>query len=297
VEGVSVSQLEQLRSDWLLHFEAEGHNPKAVHVYKTASADFIRFLVQHKIAYDQVSMKQLDAWKLSLIQVRKIKPRSVNYYVSALKNWYRWMENEGYVYSSAVLRMKGMKFVKTLPKPMSEADVFKMIDGAKDPQLRAMLEVFYGCGIRHDELRMLNIEDVDLEAGQVRIVAKGMKEQMRPLAGLAIEALKVHIAQLPYRQGPLWICRKFKRRPSQRAICAQIQRLAASLGVSGRIHPHRFRHSFATHLLNRGMGLEQIQTLMGHASIQSTIIYTEVAQEKLRRDFVQVHPRAKPPGV
>lgn len=293
MEAVSVNQLEQLRSDWLLHLEAEGKTPKALCTYKSSISDYIRYLAYYKIRYDQISMKQLDEWKLSLVNVRKIKPRSVNYYVSGLKSFYLYLENNGYVFNSAVLRMKGMKFVKTLPRPISEGDMTKLIEGAESVQMRAMMELFYGCGLRHDELRMLNVEDVDLQAGVVRVIAKGGKEELKPLAGMALEAVKLHVSALP--QGPLWICPKFGGRISQACIRGHVKRLAAAVGVTGRIHPHRFRHSFATHMINHGAGLEQVKTLMGHASIQSTMIYTEVAKEKLHADYREIHPRAKPP--
>lgn len=296
MDVASASQLEQLRSDWLLHLEAEGKTPKSLSTYKTSISDYLRYLVYYKIRYDQISMKQLDEWKLSLVKVRKIKPRSVNSYVSGLKSFYGYLENNGYVYNSAVHRMKGMKFVKTLPRPLSEPDMNKLIDGADTIQMRAMLEVFYGCGLRHDELRMLDVLDVDLVAGSIRVIAKGGKEELKPLAGQALEAMRLHLASMRKGEGPLWICPKFKRRISQRGIRGAIKRLAGALGVSGRIHPHRFRHSFATHMINRGAGLEQVKTLMGHASIQSTMIYTDVATEKLYRDYRAIHPRVKSEG-
>jgi site-specific recombinase XerD len=293
VEAVSVSQLESLRSDWLLHLEAEGKTSKSLSTYRSSLTEYFRYLLYWKIRYDQISMKQLDEWKLSLVNVRKIKPRSVNYYVSGLKSFYYYLENNGYVFNSAVLRMKGMKFVKTLPRPLALEDMVKLIEGAETLQLRAMLEVFYGCGVRHDELRMLNVDDVFLETGQIRVIAKGGKEEMKPLKGMALEAVRLHIAGLKDKAGPLWICPKFKGRISQACIRGHIKRLAVAVGVAGRVHPHRFRHSFATDLLNRGMDLRQIQTLMGHASIQSTEIYTKVALDKLHKDYLDVHPRAK----
>jgi site-specific recombinase XerD len=288
-----LAKLESLVSDWLVHLEAEGKTPKSLCVYKSSIQDYLRYLVYYKIQYDQISMKQLDEWKISLVNVRKIKPRSVNYYVSGLKSFYHYLENNGFVFNSAVLRMRGMKFLKTLPRPLSEGDMTKLIEGSTTVQQRAMMEVFYGCGLRHEELRMLNVEDVDLEAGVIRVIAKGGKEELKPLAGMALEALRLHMASLP--QGPLWICPKFKGRISQRCIRNHIKRLAVEVGVAGRVHPHRFRHSFATHMINHGAGLEQVKTLMGHASIQSTMIYTEVATEKLHADYRDIHPRAKPP--
>ncbi len=293
MQSADVCELERLRSAWLTNLEASGLKRGSLSTYKSALTDYFRWIAYNKIRYDQISSQQLDQWKLQLVRVRGIKPATANYYKSGLKSFYEWLEREGYVFNSSVNRMKGMKTPRLLPKPISEADVTKLLEGADTVQLRAMLEVFYGCGLRHEELRMMNVGDVDLSAGVVRVMGKGEKERLAPIAGAAVEAMRLHLAGHPLGARALWLGPRGKR-ISQKMVRKTLAALASSVGVDGHIHPHRLRHSFATHLLNWGMGIEGIQKLLGHAKISTSMIYTEVALERVQKEYLKIHKRAKP---
>lgn len=292
MQRVDASQVGELYSAWLVHLEVSGFKPGSIKAYRSAVSDYIRYINAARIRYDEVSHRDLDAWKLYLLKVRKIKPGTVNYYKSALKAFYDWLTREGHVFNSAVDRLKGMKMPRLLPKPIPEADVTKLIEGAGTVQLRAMLEVFYGNGIRHEELRMMNVEDVDLAAGEIRIMAKGGKERIVPIAGYALEAVKRHLASNPPRTRALWLGPRGKR-INQKTVRKQLRAVAEAQGVEGNIHPHRLRHSFATHMLNHGMEIEGVQNMLGHAMISTTMIYAEVATSKVRAKYLEVHPRAR----
>jgi site-specific recombinase XerD len=292
VERLRASGAAELYAAWLVHLEVLGFKAGSIRAYRSAVSDFIHFLDAGEIRYDAVSHTQLDKWKLGLLRDRELVAATVNYYVSAVKAFYDWLEREGYVFNSPVLRMKGVKTTRLLPKPISEGDVSKIIEAAGTVQLRAMLEVFYGCGIRCEELRTMDVGDVDLGAGEIRILAKGGKWRVLNVAGYALEAVRVHLAGVKDPKRALWLGPRGKR-ITQKMIRKQLREAADEAGVMGNIHPHRLRHSFATHLLNHGMGVEGVQKLMGHRKIDTTMIYTEVAVERVRAQYLEVHPRAR----
>lgn len=291
MQQVGASQVESHFSAWLVHLEVLGFKPGSLRAYRTAVGIYVKFLISNRIRYDEVSHQDLDRWKLELLKVRKISPGTVNYYKSAVKHFYDWLNREGYVFNSPVDRMKGVKAPRHLPKPIPEKDVTKLIEGAGTVQFRAMLEVFYGCGIRHEELRMLNVGDVDLDAGELRIMAKGGREKVVGIVGCAVDALRIHLAGKPPRDRALWLGPRGKR-INQKTIRKQLKAHATAEGVQGRIIPHRLRHSFATHLLNRGAHIENIQKLLGHVKLETTMIYTEVAIQRAREELARIHPRA-----
>lgn len=296
MERLRASGAAELYAAWLVHLEVLGFKAGSIRAYRSAVSDYIHFLDSEKIRYDAISHTQLDAWKLGLLRDRELVAATVNYYVSAVRAFYDWLEREGYVFNSPVLRMKGVKTTRLLPKPISEKDVTKLIEASDTVQLRAMLEVFYGCGIRHEELRAMNVGDVDLSEGSIRFLAKGGKERVMAVAGYALEALRLHLADKPPAKRALWLGPRGKR-ITQKMVRKQLREAADRAGVMGHVHPHRLRHSFATHLLNHGMGVEGVQKLMGHRKIDTTMIYTEVAIERVRAQYLEVHPRAKTPGA
>lgn len=292
MERLRASGASELYEAWLVHLEVLGFKAGSIRAYRSSVSDYLRFLASSNIRYDSITHRQLDAWKLGLLRDRELVASTVNYYVSAVKAFYDWLEREGYVFNSPALRMKGVKTTRLLPKPISETEVTKLIESAETVQLRAMLEVFYGCGIRHEELRMMDVGDVDLGEGSIRILAKGGKERVLNVAGYALEALRLHLAGQPPVDRALWLGPRGKR-ITQKMVRKQLREAAERAGVMGHIHPHRLRHSFATHLLNHGMGVEGVQKLMGHRKIDTTMIYTEVAIERVRAQYLEVHPRAK----
>lgn len=297
MQGVDASQVEALYSAWLVHLEVSGFKAGSIRAYRSAVSDYIRFITRERVRYDEVSHQALDRWKLHLLREKKIKPATINYYKAALKTFYDWLTREGHVFNSAVDRLKGMKTPRLLPKPIPETDVTKLIDGAGTVQLRAMLETFYANGVRCEELRMMNVGDVDLVSGEIRIMAKGGYERVVVIAGYALEAMRAHLAAGPPMARALWLGPRGKR-INQKTIRKQLREVASTQGVEGNIHPHRLRHSFATHMLNHGMGLEGVQKMLGHALPTTTMIYLEVALDRVKAEYLEIHPRAriKPPG-
>jgi site-specific recombinase XerD len=155
----------------------------------------------------------------------------------------------------------------------------------------AIMELFYSSGLRLSELTALDIADVDLYTESVRVLGKGRKERVCPVGFPALEAISRYRAAANVHSGPLFI-NKLRRRISARSIWLILKRYLRHTSIPISISPHKLRHSFATHLLDRGADLRSVQALLGHASLSTTQIYTHVTVERLKKAYADAHPRA-----
>lgn len=155
----------------------------------------------------------------------------------------------------------------------------------------AVLELFYSSGLRLSELAALEVADVDLYTESVRILGKGRKERVCPVGFPALEAIQRYRTAAKVHSGPLFI-NKGRRRISARSIWLAVRRYLRFTSIPISISPHKLRHSFATHMLDRGADLRSVQALLGHASLSTTQIYTHVTVERLKKVYADAHPRA-----
>ena len=155
----------------------------------------------------------------------------------------------------------------------------------------AVLELFYSSGLRLSELAALDVADVDLYTESVRVFGKGRKERVCPVGLPALEAIQRYRAAAKVHGGPLFI-NKTRRRISPRSIWLIVRRYLRFTTIPISISPHKLRHSFATHMLDRGADLRSVQALLGHASLSTTQIYTHVTVERLKKAYAEAHPRA-----
>jgi integrase/recombinase XerC len=167
---------------------------------------------------------------------------------------------------------------KQAPKWMRDRDV-------------AILELFYSSGLRLSELTALDVSDVDLYTESVRVFGKGRKERVCPVGIPALEAIQRYRAAAKVHSGPLFI-NKSRKRISARSVWLTLRRYLRQTSIPIVISPHKLRHSFATHLLDRGADLRSVQALLGHASLSTTQIYTHVTVERLKKAYDEAHPRA-----
>ena len=155
----------------------------------------------------------------------------------------------------------------------------------------AVLELFYSSGLRLSELSALNVADVDLYTESVRVFGKGRKERVCPVGLPALEAIQRYRSVARVHGGPLFI-NKARSRISARSIWLIVRRYLRFTSIPISISPHKLRHSFATHMLDRGADLRSVQALLGHASLSTTQIYTHVTVERLKKVYDEAHPRA-----
>ena len=196
-------------------------------------------------------------------------------------------------------RVDAPKLGRYLPDVLSVEEVSAIIDSVKltdekGIRDRAILEVLYGCGLRVSEACGLLISHVYVDEGFVRIVGKGDKERLVPVGGMALDAVKSYMDARPSQfDNDVLFLNRFGRQMSRVAIFNMIKKQALLAGISKTISPHSLRHSFATHLVENGADLRQVQQMLGHESIGTTEIYTHIDANRLRSEIINHHPRNK----
>ncbi len=221
---------------------------------------------------------------------------------AAVRSFYGFALREGLATRDVPSLVDAPRPGSYLPDVLAPEDVERILDAPPDDapvgvRDRAVLELLYACGLRVSELVGLDTDRVDLQGQQVRVIGKGNKERRVPMGDEARERL------YRYRIGPreLWTAGKPSpalfvgqrgKRMSRESVWQLVRRWTEAAGVSERVTPHTFRHSFATHLLEGGADLRVVQALLGHASISTTQLYTHLTGERVREVYARAHPRA-----
>jgi integrase/recombinase XerC len=222
---------------------------------------------------------------------------------SALRTFYRFLTERKGLRRNPVRELQLPKIDKKLPLVLTRQQIEELLAAPmKITKKRAapiwmpsrdvaIMELFYSSGLRLSELTALDIADVDLYTESVRVLGKGRKERVCPVGFPALEAISRYRAAANVHSGPLFI-NKLRRRISARSIWLILKRYLRHTSIPISISPHKLRHSFATHLLDRGADLRSVQALLGHASLSTTQIYTHVTVERLKKAYADAHPRA-----
>ncbi len=224
--------------------------------------------------------------------------------VAAAKSFFGFMVAEGNIKDNPTLNVTSPRVGKSLPKPISISQAMLLLEQpAKQstPEAkrdRAMLELLYASGMRVSELVSLNLDDINVDGGDVRCFGKGHKERIIPIAPRAaltvkkyLQEARSHLAHNDAEQA-LFLNRRGDRLTRQ-GLWQILKGYAKSAGLDKEITPHTLRHSFATHMLNGGADLRSVQELLGHANISTTQVYTHLTTEHVRRIYEKSHPRAK----
>lgn len=233
---------------------------------------------------------------LAHLKEANFKPRTIARKFSSIRSFYKFLEREKIVESNPASLLSSPKLDKKLPKFLGEEDMARYIEspvlintlGKRD---RAILETLYSTGIRVGELVGLDIEQVDFVGQLVKVRGKGKKERIVPVGLTALMAIQEYLALRKELSGPLFLNNK-KSRLTRRGVFLITQRYIKQASLLQRVSPHVLRHSFATHLLNRGADLRAVQELLGHAHLSTTQIYTHVTTDRLKSVYNQAHPRA-----
>ena len=228
-------------------------------------------------------------------------PRSSARFLSAARSFYRWALREGHIVEDPTLRIESPKQGRPLPKSLSETDVERLL-GAPDLELalefrdRTMLEMLYACGLRVSELVGLQVEQVGLNQGIVRVLGKGGKERLVPMGEEALDWLTQYmrgprIELLKGQSSNVLFPSNRSREMTRQTFWYRIKLYGERAGIQSHLSPHTLRHAFATHLLNHGADLRVVQMLLGHSDLSTTQIYTHVAKQRMQELHEHHHPR------
>ncbi len=235
---------------------------------------------------------------IKFLYTRGLKPRSAARAMNAVRGLHRFLILEGARKTNPTATVDSPRWWNPLPNVLTLEEVDRLLaapdtstpDGIRD---RAMLEVVYATGLRVSELIGLKIGGIHIESGFVRCVGKGDKERVVPLGESAAEAVAHYIKAARPRVASEYVFTRPSGRPYSRGdFWACVREYGGRAGIKKKISPHVLRHSFATHLLERGADLRAVQMMLGHASISTTEIYTHVLKERLKSIYKAFHPRA-----
>lgn len=252
---------------------------------------------------DQITPLDLRAYVAALHQEGYAKS-SVSRRLASLRSFFRFAQREGLVTHNPAKPLRNPRRDRKLPHFLTTNEVSRLLHAppATTPQGRrdrAIFETMYSAGLRVSELTGLNDEDFDFEVGVARVRGKGRRERMAPLGSYAIRALRGWMRVRKLDDGleaggaaPVFT-NKFGRRLSTRSVARMLEKYLKLTGLDQRTSPHTLRHSFATHLLDRGADIRSVQELLGHKSLVTTQIYTHVSTAGLRAVYEHAHPRAQ----
>ncbi len=245
---------------------------------------------------DETSIRGYLAWR----HRQGLSAKTLQRELSSLRTFYRWLIREDQTQANPAAGVRAPKSPRSLPKILDADQLSALLDmPAEDPlSLRdtAMVELLYSSGLRLAELVGLNLSDIDLQAGEVRVVGKGSKERQVPVGSKACAAIRQWLrirAGLAAPDEPALFVSQRGRRIHPRTVEQRLARWALARGAGQHLHPHLLRHSFATHLLESSGDLRAVQELLGHAGIGTTQIYTHLDFQHLAQVYDQAHPRAR----
>lgn len=249
----------------------------------------------------EIEKKHIDGFLKSMR--KQVSAKSVARKLTAIKSFHHFLSIEKEIDENYAKTIQAPKVEKSLPKVLSIDEVISILNVAnasKKLGLRnqALLELIYGSGLRVSELLDIKMEDIHLNQGYIMVKGKGDKERMVPISDLSVVALRNYIVKsredlLNDSKTTYLFLNQKGERLSRQGFFKLLKKLASDASVKTDCSPHTLRHSFATHLLENGMDLRTLQSLLGHEDISTTQIYTHISQKRIKEIYKEAHPRAK----
>jgi integrase/recombinase XerD len=289
-----------LVDEWIAHLEVErGLAARTVAAYATDLAKFLRYLEDAGVALDAVDDVAISGFLVSVSRAG-IGARSQARYLSALSGFFGYLVAERHLPKDPTELVDGPKLLAKLPQVLSRGEVLRLLEAPAGDHPnrirdRAMLHTMYAAGLRVSELVSLGLSDLNLETGFVSAYGKGGKRRVVPLGEVArahvrryLDEVRPRLAQPTERAVFLT---SHKKPMTRQAFWKLVKTYAVVAGITKPISPHKLRHSFATHLLLGGADLRVVQTMLGHADISTTQVYTHVGGDHVRTAHERYHPR------
>ena len=265
--------------------------------YERDLLKFLSFLINRNIA-DWLEIES-DTVNLFVMGLRHsdMSGKSIRRYLSSIRGFFNFLIDNGVMVKNPALSIQAPKIDRVLPKTIDFDDLRNMMSLKTNhySELRAvlMIELLYSCGLRVSELVGINIKDLDVNEGFVRVMGKGGKARFSPIGSSAINVLETYLTKRPESESDALFLNQKDLRISPRSVQNIVKKRALDVGVSINVHPHMLRHAAATHFLQSSHDLRTVQEFLGHKSIKSTQIYTHLDFLELSKVYDEFHPRAK----
>jgi len=298
-----VPELELQIGRFLDELERAHVSPHTLDAYGTDLRQFLEYFTPpggEAPPLSHFEVLEIREW-LADLYARKLSPVSIRRKLAALRSLFRFLSREGLIAVNPARLVRTPKAPKTLPDVMSAEQVNSLIDTvaadkferAHPARDRAIFEFLYGCGIRLSELVGLDLDDIDRTERWIRVRGKGRKERQVPFASKAAEALDRYLEErhAAPQERALFVNHR-GRRLTARGVSGIVKLYGLLVNGDSSIHPHAFRHAYATHLLADGADLRAIQELLGHARLSTTQKYTQVSLTGLMEVYDRAHPKA-----
>jgi integrase/recombinase XerD len=290
-----------LIDDFLAGLQIERGAPaNTLAAYRRDLKGFESFLARERRGVGEIGVGDLSRY-LGTLRRRGLGSRSVARHLSAVRGLYRFLLDAGRVPRDPTEHLDSPRPARRLPRTLSQADAAALVeapdttrpDGLRD---RAVLELLYASGLRASEALGLRIEDVNFAAGYVMVVGKGDRQRLVPAGARALDWMRRYLTtvrpRLVRRECPAVFLNRSGGTMSRQALWGLVRRAARRAGLRAAVSPHTLRHSFASHLLERGADLRSVQAMLGHADISTTQIYTHLPSSVVHEMYRKFHPRA-----
>lgn len=278
-----------------------GLSANTLAAYKRDLNKYFAYLTSQNIdSPDKVGKNNITSFMLSQKQ-KEMSINSVSRNLAAIKSFHRFLVREGLIKLDPTSLIESPKIFKHIPEVLNQAEVESLIkisfsqkwQGIRD---NALLELLYASGMRVSEIVNLRIEDLNLDVGFIRCVGKGQKERVVPIGKKAIFALNRYLEKVKPKlskenSGSFIFLSRLGKKLSRQSVWKMVKHYAKRAKIKKVIKPHTLRHSFATHLLERGADLRSVQEMLGHSDISTTQIYTHVDKDRLKAIHKKFHPR------
>jgi len=279
----------------------KGLSENTIHAYRRDMAKFVAFAGKRNLGTTDVRREDVVDFLASLYR-RNLDSRSVARHLVTIRHFFRFSLTEGFIQDDPAADIESPKFRQSLPEFLSVEEVDRLlrqpdandIVGMRD---KAMIELMYSTGLRVSELCSLRVSDLQMDPGCLRCIGKGNKERLVPVGKQALGAVKEYLQEsrpqfLRETGSPYLFVNQKRGKLDRIAFWKILGEYGRKAGLRKGLTPHMLRHSFATHLLDRGADLRSVQMMLGHSDISTTQIYTHVVEERLKQVYKAHHPRA-----
>lgn len=296
--------IDQAIREYLAYLTVErGSSSLTAEAYQRDLRDYAAFLKEQKVAdLNAITRDIIVGYEADLL-ARDYAPASIERHISVLKGFHRFLIRENYTKKNPTDSISLPKVPDTLPDVISIDQMEKLLSQPFEENPRglrdqAILEMLYGCGLRVSELVGLDLGNVVLSEGYIRVFGKGRKERIAPISGAAERTLLTYLERgrpelvKSYAQPTSAVFLNARGgRLTRQSVHSLVAKAGLFIGIEN-LHPHTLRHSFATHMLEGGADLRAIQEILGHSDISTTQVYTHVNRSHIRAEYLNAHPRA-----